>query len=75
MTEAEVKEVFDMLRANGDSDDVIVAKLYLMFVDGLLNVEQLGALVDMLGYSLREDFLKLSPEEQKQVALRNLKRH
>lgn len=69
MTEQEAKEIFEELKANGDTEEDIASKLYLMFTENELTVDQLGALLDILGYSLTEDFLKLSPEEQKKVGL------
>lgn len=65
MTIDEAKKAFDEMRAQGADDNAILGTLYSMFQDDKIDVNQLGALVNVLGYELTEDFKKMSPEDQK----------
>lgn len=65
MTAEEAKKAFDELRAQGESNEEILAGLYLMFVDGKFTVEELGKMAGLLGYDLTDEFKAMSPEDQK----------
>ena len=65
MTIDEAKKAFDEMRAQGADDNAILGTLYRMFQDDKLDVEQLGALVNVLGYELTDEFKKMTPEDQK----------
>lgn len=65
MTIEEAKKGFNELKAQGMSDEEIVAVLYLMFQNDEIDVEELGELVKVLGYELSDEFLAMSPEDQK----------
>lgn len=65
MTIDEAKKAFDEMRAQGADDNALLGTLYSMFQDDKIDVNQLGALVNVLGYELTEDFKKMSPEDQK----------
>ena len=64
MTVEEGKKAIEELKAQGNSEEEIAGSFYLMFVDGKINVEQLDALVNLLGYHLTEEFKNMSPEDQ-----------
>lgn len=65
MSVDEAKEAISEMRAQGNSDEEIAGAFYLMFVDGKLDVNQLNALVNLLGYHLSDEFMAMDPEQQK----------
>nr|DAI30447.1 MAG TPA: hypothetical protein [Caudoviricetes sp.] len=65
MTIDEAKKAFDEMRAQGADDNAILGTLYRMFQDDKIDVEQLGALVNILGYELTDEFKQMTPEDQK----------
>lgn len=65
MTINEAKKAFDEMRAQGADDNAILGTLYRMFQDDKIDVEQLGALVNVLGYELTDEFKQMTPEDQK----------
>lgn len=65
MTIDEAKKAFDEMKAQGADDNAILGTLYRMFQDDKIDVEQLGALVNVLGYELTDEFKKMTPEDQK----------
>lgn len=65
MTIDEAKKAFDEMRAQGADDNAILGTLYRMFQDDKIDVEQLGALVNVLGYELTDEFKQMTPEDQK----------
>lgn len=65
MTFEEAKKAIDGFKEDGRTDEEIVATFYLMFQDDKLNVEELKNLVGLVGYELTEEFLAMSPEDQK----------
>lgn len=65
MTREEAKQAIEELKAQGFSEDEMLLTFYTMFQDDKLNVEQLGNLVELIGYELSEEFLAMSPEDQK----------
>ena len=66
MTVDEAKEAIDELKAQGANEEEIAGSFYLMFVDGKIDVNQLNALVNLLGYHLTEEFLAMGEAEQKE---------
>lgn len=65
MTFEEAKKAIDGFKENGRTDEEIVATFYLMFQDDKINVEELKNLVGLVGYELTDEFLAMSPEDQK----------
>ena len=65
MTAQEAREAIEELRAQGNSDEEMAARFYAMFVDGDIDVNQLGDLCQLVGYELTEEFKNMSPEDQK----------
>ena len=65
MTREETKQAIEELKAQGFSEDEMLLTFYTMFQNDKLNIEQLGSLVDLLGYELSPEFLEMSPEDQK----------
>lgn len=65
MTREETKKAIEELKAQGFSEDEMLLTFYTMFQNDKLTVEELGGLVDILGYELSPEFLEMSPEDQK----------
>ena len=65
MTVKEGRKMVEELRKEGLSDENIVAGFYQLFIDDVINIDQLGDLVQLVGWEITEEFKKLSPEEQK----------
>ena len=65
MTVKEGRKMVEELRKEGLSDENIVAGFYQLFIDDVINVDQLGDLVQLVGWEITEEFKKLSPEEHK----------
>ena len=65
MTEQEVLEAIEELKQQGFSEDEFLLVFYTMFQNDDINLEQLAYLVDLFGYELTEEFLAMSPEDQK----------
>lgn len=65
MTEQEVLEAIEELKQQGFTEDEFLLVFYTMFQNDDINLEQLAYLVDLFGYELTEEFLAMSPEDQK----------
>ena len=65
MTEKEAKRAFEEMRKAGADDNAILGTLYSLFQDDKIDINELGALVNVLGYELTEEFKNMSPEDQK----------
>lgn len=65
MTIDEAKQAFATMKKQGADDNTILGFLYNLFQNDKIDVNQLGALVNVLGYELTDDFKKMSPEDQK----------
>lgn len=65
MTREEASKFFDEQKANGMSEDEILAVLYKMFQDDKIDLDQLEALCAVMGYELTEEFKNMSDEDKK----------
>ena len=65
MTEPELLEAIEELKQQGFTEDEFLLVFYTMFQNDDINLEQLAYLVDLFGYELTEEFLGMSPEDQK----------
>ena len=65
MTEQELLEAIEELKQQGFTEDEFLLVFYTMFQNDDINLEQLAYLVDLFGYELSEEFLAMSPEDQK----------
>lgn len=66
MSIEELKKASEEMEAQGKSKEEIAGAYYLMFRDGKINVEQLEALANILGFELSEEFKAMDPEQQKE---------
>lgn len=65
MSIEELQKSIEEMKAQGQSEEEIAGAFYLLFRDGKINVEQLEALVNVLGFDLSEEFKAMDPEQQK----------
>lgn len=63
--EEAMKAIREMQEEENMTDDEILGILCLMFQDNKLTFNELGALIDKLGYEFTDEFLNMSPEDQK----------
>lgn len=65
MTLEDAKKAIDGFRKEGHSEEDIARTFYLMFVDGVLDLEDFETLIGLVGYELTDEFRNMSPEDQK----------
>lgn len=65
MRPEEAKEAIETLKEKGMSDEELLYSLYGMFKNDEINVNELGDLVQLVGYELTDEFKNMSPEDQK----------
>lgn len=65
MTVKEAKEIIEELKKNGNTEEELVSAFYGMFTEDKITVDELQMFVSLLGYELSEEFLNMSPEDQK----------
>lgn len=69
MTVGEFRETIAGLKEQGMDEYDIAITLYTMFVGNAITLEEFERLLAVLGYSLTDEFKKMSPEEQKNQEL------
>lgn len=65
MKPEEARDFFLKQKEEGQTDNEILWTLYSMFQNDAIDLDMLEALVDVLGYKLSDEFLSMSPEDQK----------
>lgn len=65
MTQEEVNKAFEELKSEGMDDNDLLVALGKMYQDGEITKDQLGALIDELGYEFTDEFSKMSDEDSK----------
>lgn len=65
MTLDEAKQAIEQLKAQGETEESMLATFYLMFKDDTITVDELGDLCQLIGYELTDEFKNMSPEDQK----------
>jgi len=65
MKPEEAKQAIDAMKEQGKSDEELLFALYGMFQDDKINVNELGDLVQLVGYELTDEFKNMSPDQQK----------
>lgn len=71
MTLEEAKQTFEELKNEGASNEEIAGALYIMFQRNEIDHDQLGLLVNLLGFNLSPNFEAMTPEEQKTMGFSN----
>ena len=67
MSIEELQKAIEEMKAQGQSEEEIAGAFYLLFRDGKITLEQLEALVNVLGFELSEEFKAMDPEQQKEA--------
>lgn len=65
MSIEELKKAIEEMKAQGQSEEEIAGAFYLLFRDEKITLEQLEALVNVLGFELSDEFKSMDPEMQK----------
>jgi hypothetical protein len=65
MKPEEAKQAIDAMKEQGKSDEELLFALYGMFQDNKIDVNELGDLVQLVGYELTDEFKNMSPDQQK----------
>ena len=65
MTKEEATKFFDEQKANGMSEEEILAVLYKMYQDDKIDLDQLEALCAVMGYEFTDEFKNMSEEDKK----------
>lgn len=65
MTVQEGKQMIEELKAQGATEEEIVSGFYGLFVEDEIDINELGDLVQLVGYELSDEFKNMSPEDQK----------
>ncbi len=60
-----IKAMREFQAQDGTTDEEMVGILYAMFQDDKISYNELGAMLDGLGYEFTEEFANMSPEDQK----------
>lgn len=65
MTIDDAKQALEQLKNAGESEEDILKVLYLMYVDGKMDLSDLRTFTELLGYEFTEDFEKMPDNEKK----------
>lgn len=65
MTAEEAKKTIDSLKEQGKTDEELLVALYGLYQQDHIDINELGDLVQLVGYELTDDFKNMPPEEQK----------
>ena len=65
MRPEEAKQAIDAMKEQGKSDEELLFALYGMFQNDKIDVNELGDLVQLVGYELTDEFKNMSPDQQK----------
>ena len=72
MTRKETMEAIEELKKQGYTEDDMLLTFYAMFQEDKITLEQLGSLVELIGYELSEEFLNMSEKDQKTKGYENI---
>lgn len=70
MTLEEAKSALEELKQDGNSEEDILKILYLMYVDGELELSDFRTFNELMGYKLTDEFEAMSEEEKKTAGLK-----
>ena len=65
ITIEEAKKAMDEMMAQGTSEEEMLGILYLMFQADKISLDELESLIGALGYEFTEEFMNMTPEQQK----------
>lgn len=64
MTIDEARKTIAELKAQGSDEDQLIGIFYQMYKDRKIEIQEFEALMNLIGYHLSEEFLRMSDEEQ-----------
>ena len=64
MTIDEARKTIAELKAQGSDEDQLIGIFYQMYKDHKIEIQEFEALMNLIGYHLSEEFLRMSDEEQ-----------
>ena len=67
MTGAELKQMIDEFKAQGYSEDDLLAAFYQMYKNDEFDEQDLEVAVNFLGYTLTDEFKNMSDEDKKKL--------
>lgn len=70
MTIEEAKKALEQLKSEGYSEEDIVKTLYLMYANDKMDLDDLRALTELMGYEFTEEFEAMSDEDKKKNGLK-----
>ena len=65
MTLEELKKFIEKLKAQGETEEEMLAVFYGMYIDDMITLENLRTLTEVLGYEFTEEFENMSEEDKK----------
>lgn len=65
ITIEEAKKAMDEMMAQGTTEEEMLGILYLMFQADKISLDELESLIGALGYEFTEEFMNMTPEQQK----------
>ena len=65
ITADEIRQMYELFKNEGKSDEEIIAAIFLIFKDGEITIEEFKNTLNVLGYDLSEEYLNLPEEQQK----------
>lgn len=65
MTMDELKKALDRLKAEGETEDEMLAVFYGMYIEDEITLENLRTIIGILGYEFTEEFENMSEEDKK----------
>lgn len=70
MTIEEAKKALEQLKSEGYSEEDIVKTLYLMYANDKMDLDDLRALTELMGYEFTDEFEAMSDEDKKKNGLK-----
>ena len=65
MTVKELKQVANEMHKAGYSDEVIINGFASMYLDNKITADEFNGIVNIMGYHLTDDFLKLNDKQKR----------
>ena len=72
MTVEELKQAINQVKSQGYSDEEILGGFYRMYQNNEISLDELDGIVNLMGYHLTDEFLKMSNEEKKTQGVRRI---
>lgn len=69
MTLEELKTAIDRLRADGETEEEMLAVFYGMYIEDEITLENLRTIIGVMGYEFTDEFEAMSEEDKKKKVL------